>query len=379
MSQAAATAPPKTILVALSGLSPAVITETVWALAREVPPILPSRVVALTTVAGRDGLRTQLLHSGTWQRLRDVLRAPAGTLLFGDSGDAIRVFPAPDRATELNDIVTDRDNDAVADFILDNLRQFTEDADTRLVLSVAGGRKTMTALGALCMALLGREQDRLVHVVVNPPFDRPDLEPRFVFPDPAIRSYRLPDGQRHKPTAARIRLCDIPFVRVRNLFAHEYLRLPGAFSATVALANRRLGENLPAPRLLLRPTDKTCRLNDKPVALSPAEFVLCWLLAARRIANQPPFRGQEVLMQAFAEFANNVAAEQMPEIVHHRGPDGAFPGKNDKDDFRKLVSSLRAKFRHAAGNAAAEACLPAGPRGVYALALPPDRVTIKLD
>ena len=43
------TRPPHTVLIALCGLSPAVITETVWALAHESPAILPDRVIVLTT------------------------------------------------------------------------------------------------------------------------------------------------------------------------------------------------------------------------------------------------------------------------------------------------------------------------------------------
>ena len=45
------------VLIALLGMSPAVLTETVWALAHERPRILPSNIVALTTRPGRDKLK----------------------------------------------------------------------------------------------------------------------------------------------------------------------------------------------------------------------------------------------------------------------------------------------------------------------------------
>ena len=41
-----------TTLLAVTGLSPAIVTETIWALAQENPPILPDRVIFLTTATG---------------------------------------------------------------------------------------------------------------------------------------------------------------------------------------------------------------------------------------------------------------------------------------------------------------------------------------
>lgn len=51
----------KTILITVSGMSPAIITETVWALSRETPAVIPDEVIVITTVPGRDGIERQLL------------------------------------------------------------------------------------------------------------------------------------------------------------------------------------------------------------------------------------------------------------------------------------------------------------------------------
>ncbi len=40
-------------LLALAGLSPQVVTETLWCLAQAEPPRLPRRITVLTTGAGR--------------------------------------------------------------------------------------------------------------------------------------------------------------------------------------------------------------------------------------------------------------------------------------------------------------------------------------
>ena len=371
-----------TVLVALCGRSPAVITETVWALSRETPPILPQRVVVLTTLPGREDIRKQLLQSGVWGRLRAVLHAPEHCLCFGDTGDSIRVFPSSGRTRELRDIADTADSEAAADFILDSLRQFTENPTVRVVVSVAGGRKTMSVLAGLCLTLLGRQEDRLCHVLVNPPFDSPDLRPRFYFPDPEVKQYRLPDGTDIVPDTAEVRLCEIPFVRFRYLYHQHHARYPGTFADTVELANMRITEAIKPPTLYLAPGEvgnPVCRVDDIDVPLSAAEFTLCWMLAQRRIDGEPPIQGQDSLADAFGEFATGVSREIMPEIIHHDrfrekwGTDAVEPGKS----VRQLAYSLGKKLSKALdGNQRIEPCLPRRGKGIYGLALPPEAITI---
>ena len=47
----------RTVLIAGMGTSPAVLTETVWALAHQKKPVVPDEIVVLTTKAGKDALR----------------------------------------------------------------------------------------------------------------------------------------------------------------------------------------------------------------------------------------------------------------------------------------------------------------------------------
>jgi len=179
-------------------MSPAVLTETVWALAHEKPPVIPDRVIVVTTAAGRDCLERDLFTPNpsfggrtVWQALRRAIlpRAPNPKSEIGDQRseirsqkssippltlEPIRVIVAPDPATgrtrELADLRTPADNEAAADFLLEQVRAIVENPDTRLIASLAGGRKTMGALLYACLTLVGRETDRLTHVLVNEPF-----------------------------------------------------------------------------------------------------------------------------------------------------------------------------------------------------------------
>jgi CRISPR-associated protein (TIGR02584 family) len=126
---------PKTeiVLLAVTGMSPAVLTETVWALAQENPPVIPDRVIVLTTTEGRKQIVNELFTPTPefggdciWDALRGALEQKgydlSGKLRFGTTGRDLRVFTAAGarsgRSVELEDIRTRAQNDAAADFIM---------------------------------------------------------------------------------------------------------------------------------------------------------------------------------------------------------------------------------------------------------------------
>jgi len=372
---------PTPVLVALCGHSPAVITETVWALAHAAPPVLPARVVAITTRTGRDFIHDQLFESGIWERLRQVVGASSETLRFGPSSDAVRVFPSADRTRELDDILDSADNVAAADFILDTLRQFTENPDSQVVLSIAGGRKTMSVLASLCVTLIGRPGDRLCHVLVNPPFDRNDLEPRFYFPDPAISMYHAPATSRVEAATvrrelARIRLAEIPFVRFRALFRQNFHRLPGGYMALVQAANANLVHFEPIPELTLEPRNASCEVNGALVPLNELQFLLLWLMAKRRWNGEPPVRSAKTLQKTVIGFAQSLSPTRHPWISEARV---MLRGK-EPDYARKVVSQIHDRFRNSDLPRPVVEQLrltSRDRRGLYALTLPTSVIRIR--
>src|SRR5258707_14771253 len=85
-----------------------------------------------------------------------------------------------------------------------------------------------------CMTLIGRETDRVTHVLVSEPFDDPRLSPRFYFPAQPIAELTTPEKRKVSAAEARINLADILFVPLRNQFSKQFVRMPGSFSALVA-------------------------------------------------------------------------------------------------------------------------------------------------
>ena len=336
------------VLFAVLGMSPSVLTETVWALAGERDKRLPDRVVVLTTSEGRKKLARDLFDSGRgpggWERLRQALKArgldSAGRLQFGPAADHVRLFPAPSGAGDLADIATSADNLAAADFILRELRAFTENPATTVLASIAGGRKTMSALLMSCMSLLGREQDRVLHVLVNPPYDTP-LDPPFLFPE-RNAEHRSRDGDRHRSGAARVDLIDVPFVRMRGWYEGAFKSAPPGYAALVAGIQRRAPTPRNYPELLLDRTKGRLLVDrHEDARLSATEFAVLILLLGGVAA---PKAIHDSLL-AFKQRSLNSSA---PEWLHELKESSRFSDQQCLDDVSKSLSSARAKIKRVA-------------------------------
>lgn len=305
------------VLLAVIGESPAVLTETAWALARsENPATVPARVIVVTTTAGAARVENELLAASPqfggrspWQALREELLGPRveEPLLVLEppriiTGGADRAG----RARQLDDVRSPDDNAATADFILEQVRAITSNPDTRLIASIAGGRKTMGALLYAAMTLLGRETDRVTHVLVKSPFDL-RLEPPFYFPARKATDHKLRvagDRDRiHSSREAVIELADVPFVPLRNGF--EELRAPvGGFAGLVARYSGALIELGEPPVVDFEETETAVLFDGRPVKLENAAqlAIVQWLFRL-----QDKLRGTRI---TFKEFADIVRAAE---------------------------------------------------------------------
>ena len=223
-------APGGATLIAVVGISPAILTETVWALAQgdqKSPPVIPDEVVAITTLKGQEYIQKQLQTPSpefggrtVWQALREALLGPAA---FHDERLALRVTvidhfdPATGGTPKLADI-RDRDHNlAAAEFILRQVRHHSDNKDRRLIASLAGGRKTMGALLHAAFSHLARPQDRLTHILVDEPFDG-GLQPLFFYPEQPTQTLTARDGKPYQARDAKLEMADVPFAPLRLRF-----------------------------------------------------------------------------------------------------------------------------------------------------------------
>lgn len=159
------------VALCLAGLTPAVVTETLYGLAvTRRPRVVPDEVHIITTGAAYPTVVGRLLGpSGALARLRREYGLPRDGLRC----DPARVHVLRDaRGRWIDDIRSDRDSRAAGECIRDVVRTLARDPGTELHCSLAGGRKTMSALLATALQLYRRPQDRLYHVLVSEPFER---------------------------------------------------------------------------------------------------------------------------------------------------------------------------------------------------------------
>jgi len=280
------------ILLAVTGLSPAIVTETVWALAHEKKRVLPERVVFITTLVGAEKIQQQLFTAlpafggkTAWEALRTALKAKDHELI----AEPARVIGQANRKSGtfdgLADIVTPEQNDLAAAFILEQVRQVVTNPDTRLIASIAGGRKTMGALLHAAITLLGRETDRLTHVLVDAPYE---TMPGFFFPGQPGPVLKDREGKEHLPVKAGVHLADVPFVPLRNRF-EDIQDFPGSFDGLRRKFSRELKEDAARPRLIEISYRKKCLwVDDQPVKSSARPMSILHFLLTRQEKGSSP-------------------------------------------------------------------------------------------
>lgn len=254
------------ILIALVGTSPAVVTETLWALANpNVLPdkrFLPDKLVLITTGEGRTAIEDELLKSSGRVAPLVALAALVGALHLAVEGQGLEIrvpdLPRPTvQGADRGDDNTEPDSDVhsqdelgrMGDLIFSTFHHFTSQPTSQICLSIAGGRKTMSHLAGTVMAMLARPDDFMTHVLVEPS----DIERCTDYFYPFFKSADLfippaPGSADQTPikvkqTHENVRLSTVPFLRLRNIkgIANAVSNYAAhGFTVSVARANEQL-------------------------------------------------------------------------------------------------------------------------------------------
>lgn len=215
----------KTVLLALCGLTPQVITETLYALHQQGRTVDAIRV--LTTRAGKDACLAHLFRSGDGHYYRYLDDQ-------GLSREAIDFAPRhllaviDEHGTEFDDIGGEEASEAFLRLCMETVFELTSDPHTQVYYSIAGGRKTMGASLTLAAQCYGRPQDRIYHVLVEPAEFENSRE--FYYPPKQPRTVAVLTRDRrpcHMSTdQAEITLVPMPFFSLRRQLTPIMLRQP---------------------------------------------------------------------------------------------------------------------------------------------------------
>lgn len=258
----------KTVLLAVCGLSPQVLTETLYALHQQGQRV--DAIQVLTTRAGKDACVAGLFRCGDghWQRYLDE---------YGLTGDALDFTPrsllavADARGQEMDDIASEEDSERFLRACMEQAFELTRHADQRVLFSIAGGRKTMGACLALAAQCYGRAQDRIYHVLVQPAEFESCRD--FFYPprSPRLLEVRSREGRPcyMDSAQAEVTLVPMPFFSLRGHLTPNMLRHPEN-PATLLLSLVRedqpeLTVDLREKKLVWKKTE--CDLSAAPLAL----------------------------------------------------------------------------------------------------------------
>lgn len=335
---------PRRILVAVTGLSPQVVTETLYALAvAQNPPFVPTDVRLITTEEGAQRAQLSLLHeqTGWFHRLRTDYGLPS----ISFRPEQIHVLTDANGGP-LKDIRSVGDNTAAADAITNLIRELTGDDSSALHVSIAGGRKTMGFYLGYALSLYGRIQDRLSHVLVNPPYES---HPSFFYPTPKSELIHTPgpNGRPYDAKDAKVTLAEIPFVRMREGLDSKLIEGSASYSDTVADAQRAL----PPISLELDPANCHVTAGGERFQMSDNRFAFYWMLAERVINGRGGAHwSQEGIEREFLQYYGQTVGTmsskyERAEDAYSRGlkPEDVNPIKaHVKEELERRLGRKRA-------------------------------------
>lgn len=381
---------PRRILLMVTGRTPQVVTETLYALAvRPRPPLtrfVPTEIHLVTTAEGYQDARLALLDpsAGWFHRLCADYRLTG--ISFGP--DQIhQITDGDDRPVD--DIRTAAEHDACADLITELVRVFTADPQTALHVSLAGGRKTMTYYLGNALTLFGRAQDRLSHVLVPPPFES---NREFFYPTPESRPLYIEPLKRYFDAMdAEVTLADIPFVRLRDSLPNRFKTLEqgqARFTEVVEAMQQAL-----APGAVCIDLQQGCLrvADDRRVVLAGADLAFYLWMARRCLAGAPVVRipgkdadrwstGERALYTGY--LAEYLAVAERLEIREGTAVGARAVGAMTNAFFHQRMTSIREQLEEAlgplAGVYAIQVVVPGRPAG-YGLGLAPEHIRILAD
>ncbi len=284
----------KNILLAISGLTPQIVTETLFVLA--VKNRLPvDEIYIVTTMRGKDVIEGKDKGHTTpdvplkreIQKLCKEfgIKTPKFSVLKN-------VIVAEEESNELYDIKTDKENKLFPNKLAELLKKLTAQPDVVIHASLSGGRKSMSAHLALVMSLFARAQDKLYHIVTDEKFEFKNFYPKT----------------REEENA--LILAEIPFVRLRCL-NDPMLKANESYSALVDKTQKRLNFLMENEALIIDLNEYTVRYKDRFVVLTPIHISLYYFFVKRKKDLGQGIAKHELINLEFAEKVHGFLVENL--------------------------------------------------------------------
>lgn len=249
------------ILIFVAGTTPQIITETIYGLIHQSPPIYPNKIYILTTQLGENIIKENLIDARIFRGFCREFKL-SEDILNEDS----MIIVKDHKGNPLSDIKEEQDNESLGDFIANFIKDKAKDDKTRLHCSLAGGRKTMSFYIGSALQLFGRPWDKLYHVLVTPEFES---NPDFYYKSKRDRMLKK-DGKTLHTKDAKIYLAELPFIRLSNKIS-----LHGkGFKELVEEGQREIDIATVQPQINVNLSERTVYVGDNLIEMVPVQLMI---------------------------------------------------------------------------------------------------------
>ncbi len=316
---------PKNILICVTGLTPQIVTETLFCLAlQRKTPI--DEIYVLTTSRGREVILGQDKAAHTPKTsLFSEIKSLCGTFkirvpLFIET-DA-HIITAKEESVEFNDVRSDKQNVLFPNKVAEVIREKSSDPECVLHCCISGGRKSMSVHLAFALGLFGRFNDKLYHILT-----KEENEFKGFYP-------------ANKKAGRDLELSEIPFVRLRALVSNDLIDtkiFEKSYFDIVNDAQNKVQILTNTTKLFIDIAKREIRFGSKSARFEPQEFGIYFWFVDRALTNQNAL--------SIYELSEKSVALEISEIIS--GYFKAYYAPDEKTSWRKAgfqAEALRQKF-----------------------------------
>ncbi len=299
----------KNILVCVSGLTPQIITETLFCLSYE-RKIQIDEIYVLTTSKGRDVILGIEVNLGNDKFLKlPNLKSEIGRMCTKfkikepkfENNDS-HIIVAKEQSIELKDVRDDKHNELFPNKVCEFLNKITSNREAVLYCSISGGRKSMGVDLAQGLSLFGRENDLLLHVLTHEnnefkgffPETRKQIKDLELAVLPYVRLRSIIGKETKNKSFTKMKFTDI--------VKHTQAELSTAFTDKAEVDIRANGTN-------------EIRIGDfDSVRLEPAMMKLFKFIVLRKFENDEYVSLQEILKHCDHKFNEDTFYQKVNKI-----------------------------------------------------------------
>lgn len=322
----------KKILICVSGLTPQIVTETLFCLAVK-EKIQIDEIYVLTTKRGRDVILGIDEHPTTpkialSKEIKNLCKDYKIKKPKFEENDT-HIIVAKEESIELSDIRTDKDNILFPNKVCEFIRDKSSNPNTTLFCSITGGRKSMSVHIANTLSIFAREQDKLLHVLTKEEHEFKGFYPR------------------NKKEAEDLELSEIPFVRLRSILSADMKSselLKFNFDEIVRFTQKQLKLLAPSNFLTLDIMRREFRYGNDKISLEPLEFLFYYYFVDSKFNGAANISVHQFISDETKDKFKFYFNKYYPKSYYIKGKKWYNKGFS-KEDFRSKRSTINNKIK----------------------------------